>query len=172
MFEGLLWLFPDTALAAWLQSRIDVLCARFGTPRFRAHLTLLGGIGPIDEADAEIRTRELAPRLPPLLLEPTGLHGYDEYFRTLVLDVVDTPALCEARRLAAARFGVPKPAFKPHLSLIYGGITPAMATELASSLSTPWAPEAMATALATSTARGGVPVPAWITGAEAGLRRR
>ena len=103
MFEGSLWLFPDTALAAWLQSRIDVLCARFGTPRFRAHLTLLGGIGPIDEADAEIRTRELAPRLPPLLLEPTGLHGYDEYFRTLVLDVVDTPALCEARRLAEAK---------------------------------------------------------------------
>lgn len=171
MFEGSLWLFPDTALAAWLQSRIDALCTRFDTPWFRAHLTLLGGIGAIDQAVAETRAHELVPRLPPLLLEPLGLHGYDEYFRTLVLDVVDTPALREARRLAAASFGVPNQAFKPHLSLIYGGITPAVATELASSLAQPWAPAVMASALAISTARGGLPVSDWVTGTETALRR-
>ena len=126
---------PDGETRDHLAETIAQLAARLGTTPFAPHVTLLPGLPGPEEGVLE-RARELAAELEPLPIEITGVAGHDAHFRCLFFRVADTPALREAHRRAARRFGrEPDPAFEPHLSLVYGTLAPEVKARLSTDLS-------------------------------------
>lgn len=116
-----LWLVPqqDDAsrrLGDWINS----LARGFGTPTFRPHLTLLGGLeGP--EGEIVRQSTALAQALPHLELRLRGIEGSEEHFRCVFATVEPGPELVQARGRALELFGRHRePAFTPHISLMYG----------------------------------------------------
>lgn len=129
-----LWLSPAGEEARALGRLIDELSARLGTPRFEPHLTLLGGLG-LAEPEAEARAGRLASRLPPLRLALGDLEGEPVFLRCLYAVVEPSAELEAARAEAVAAFGPPTtPGFRPHVSLVYGRLSPDAQAEQARAL--------------------------------------
>jgi hypothetical protein len=119
-----LWLMPDGAAGARLAALIASTAARLGTEPFAPHVTLLPGIDGLEDEVLET-TRRVASGLRPLRVSLRSVEGRDEHFRCVIaLAVADAP-LRAAHAAAARAFGrEPDPAFLPHLSLVYGTLTP------------------------------------------------
>jgi 2'-5' RNA ligase len=117
-----LWLVPEEEAHRRLAAQIADLARRFHTPLFEPHLTLLAGF-ELEPQTARVRTGELAASLAPLRLRLTSLVHEAEYFRAVFFHAEPSPELLDAHRRAAQVFGVaPGPAFRPHLSLLYGDL--------------------------------------------------
>ena len=120
-----LWLMPPPAIGARLAALIQDLSARYGTPAFEPHITLLGGIGG-GEKDIAARSAHLAAATPPLPLRLTTVDQRAEYFQCLFVHVAGTDALARASALARTLFDRTRdPEYMPHLSLMYGEFDPA-----------------------------------------------
>lgn len=120
-----LWLVPEGAWQARLARLIETLARRLGTPAFEPHVTLLGG-APGEEAQALAASAGLARALAPLELRLTSLDALDEYFRCVFVHVAESRELLAAHAAARVAFGAAEPAaFLPHLSLVYGDLSPA-----------------------------------------------
>jgi len=117
-----LWLVPDGPEAQAIAALIGELSARFGTPSFPPHVTLLPGLS----ADAEsvvARSRELAGSLRDLSIRFEGLEHSAEFFRALVVRIAPDLPILDARRRAQMAFPAePAGPFMPHLSLLYGAL--------------------------------------------------
>lgn len=101
---------------------IGELSARFGTPSFPPHVTLLGGLAADPDA-AVARGRELAVVLSDFPVRFEGLEHSAEYFRALVVRVAPDLPILDARRRAQMAFPAePFGPFMPHLSLLYGAL--------------------------------------------------
>jgi 2'-5' RNA ligase len=135
-----LWLVPEGRGAEHLAAAIDSLATRFHGPRFAPHLTLLGGL----DADAHTFTRlpTLAARLAPMPIALDGIEATPDYYRCLFLRAQRTSNLFDAHHYARAIWPQSGPAreLSPHVSLLYGHLSPeqrAEATEKAAELSLP-----------------------------------
>lgn len=129
-----LWLVPEGAVQERLGLLIAELARRHGTPRFEPHVTLLGGL-VLPEAEVLASAQGLARRLGRPCIQLTVPDLSEEYFRCLFVRVEETKSLLAAHALAAQAFGRgARPPFVPHLSLLYGHLTPAAKREALSEL--------------------------------------
>jgi 2'-5' RNA ligase len=119
-----LWLMPEGETGTRFSALIARLAASLGTEPFAPHVTLLAGLLEL-EAEALERAEKLARTLGPLRLRLEGLDGQDEPFRCLFARVETTAPLRAAHAAASRAFlREPDPGFLPHLSLVYGTLSP------------------------------------------------
>jgi 2'-5' RNA ligase len=115
-----LWLVPEEPAREKLAALIDRLSARWKTPSFPPHVTLLAGLEG-REGDVVRRTSEMCRALEPLRLRASRAEATPAFFRCVALRVEETLALLTARAQAAITFSrTDEAAFEPHLSLAYG----------------------------------------------------
>jgi hypothetical protein len=117
-----LWLVPDGPEALAIAALIGELSARFGTPTFAPHVTVLGGLAT-DRDTAVASAGEMAAALPDLSVRFEGLEHSADYFRALVVRIAPDLPILDARRRAQAAFpSEPVGPYVPHLSLLYGNL--------------------------------------------------
>lgn len=119
-----LWMMPPPAVRARFHALIAELSRRVGTPPFEPHLTL-SGIDAATETAAIRPIAALAARLPPLAIRLTDVGTTPAYFRCVFVRAEHTPVLDRAYHAARRALGQAPGEFMPHLSLIYGELTPA-----------------------------------------------
>lgn len=125
------WLKPPPVLSNLTSRLVDEHASELGTARFVPHVTLLGGFAsPSDEA-ALSATRELAKTLRALHLKPTchcvGVQTGKLHYQCVYLRQADDADLHAAHAEARKAFGAPAApgeAYMPHLSIIYGDLSP------------------------------------------------
>jgi 2'-5' RNA ligase len=121
---------PQGRVRKELAALIQRLAGRLGTEVFAPHVTLLPGLAA-PETEVVEGARSLAGDLSPLVLQPVGVDGVDEYFRGLFFRIALDPPLRRTRSSAARRFGGdPEAPFDPHLSLVYGRLEEMVKTDL------------------------------------------
>ena len=113
---------------------IQRLSDRYGAPQFPPHVTLLGGcVGA--RRDVIGKSARLAAAVRPLVLRLEEIGFLDEYLRCLFVHVALTLPLRKAHRAARQAFGRErKPAFMPHLSLLYGNFPRSVKEEIAAEM--------------------------------------
>jgi 2'-5' RNA ligase len=119
-----LWLMPEGQIALRLHELIAKFSREYSTPRFEPHVTL---IGELDMAEAALLTRvkDLASKTPPFDVRFNKVEYLDRYFQCVFIKAEKTRDLMKAHSCACAVFGLKKDqAYMPHLSLIYGHLTP------------------------------------------------
>lgn len=115
-----LWLIPGGVTFVRFDTLIARLAARYGSPRFAPHVTLLGGI-ELPEAEALDRARALAARLAPYTITLGLVGGEDTFFKALFVRAAPESPTLAANALARQVFGIGSDAeYAPHLSLAYG----------------------------------------------------
>jgi len=121
-----LWLLPPDNERERLARLIAELAEANETAAFDPHITLLDNLEG-EEDLIRSRAHELALDLAPLDLRLTNADYLDEFHRALFIHVEDTAALLGARKKARLLFAVGDDReFMPHLSLLYGNLTPAV----------------------------------------------
>ena len=111
---------PRERLAGW----IDRLADRHGGERFPPHVTLLAGVAGA-RRDVLARAAAVAARLEAFLVRLDGVDGRDEHFRCVFARVTPSGQLIAAHETAARAFERgPEPEYFPHLSLLYGSLSP------------------------------------------------
>lgn len=105
-----------------LRAVILKLSREYSTPAFKPHVTLLGRIvGPRREVLA--KSAQLARSMRPLWVQLGALDALDEYYRCLFVRAAKTGPLKKAYRAAQRIFSLEqRPAYMPHLSLMYGDL--------------------------------------------------
>ncbi|MEO6501366.1 MAG: hypothetical protein ABIQ09_05590 [Jatrophihabitantaceae bacterium] len=128
-----LWLQPEQAAAAELDTEIARVAAVHDTAAFASHLTVLG---PVEqEVTVAIAALDrLASQLSPLDVTFLQTRCEDAWQRSLYLAAVADSALRRAFECAARVFAVSTPAFEPHLSLQYSQLPVADKVRLAAEL--------------------------------------
>ena len=129
-----LWLMPTGEVRRRLAETILELSQRYATPAFEPHVTLAEGVvGPVQEVAAKMR--ELARQIQPFTVRLTMVDGLDEYFRCLFVRAAKTYPLMRANDAARKVFCLERqPAFMPHLSLLYGALSPSVKQRIIVSL--------------------------------------
>jgi 2'-5' RNA ligase len=117
-----LWLMPKGVVRRRLAEAIRDLSGKYSSPAFEPHVTLAGSIvGPAREVESKIK--DLARTIAPFTVRLTTAAGLEEYFRCLFIRVAQTHPIMSANKAAREIFRLPKrPAFVPHLSLLYGSL--------------------------------------------------
>ena len=119
-----LWLMPGGQVYRRLHGVILKLSREYSTPAFKPHVTLLGRI-VAPRREVLVKSAQLARSLRPLLIRLGALEGLDEYYRCLFVRAAKTGALKKASRAALRVFSRDeRPAYMPHLSLVYGNLSP------------------------------------------------
>lgn len=120
-----LWLQPDHADHARLQALIDALSARFDSPGFAAHMTLLSPVDGDDESLIPL-LHTLALQNRALIATPRAFEFKPVFYQSCTLTLSATPDLSQLRQNAMQVFATKdKRAFEPHISLAY--LTPQVA---------------------------------------------
>lgn len=120
MAEHSFWLLPAQADARWLDDIVATLAPAFGTPAFRAHVTVQGDIA----ADVGLLREQLrmqAGLCPPWRWQVQALACSEHFFRAFHLALAASPhfdRLCVAASAALGTTTGRSPF--PHLSLAYG----------------------------------------------------
>jgi hypothetical protein len=116
------WLMPNAASERKFSAIVHDLADRFSTPRFKPHLTLLGG-RPFDQADLKRRIAPLIPATAPISRPILDVVIGDAFFRSFyALFAADGALLDLKRRTDRAVIGSESPDFMPHVSLLYGPV--------------------------------------------------
>lgn len=115
-----LWLMPNGHASRVLSGLIRKMSAKFATPSFEPHITLLGEVA-MPEAEVMQRTQQLAKKQKPLtIILQSGVQIGDSYFNALYMKVKVTQSLMELHLRAKEIFEIELPLYTPHLSLLYG----------------------------------------------------
>jgi 2'-5' RNA ligase len=125
---------PTGEVRQRLAAAILDLSREYAAPAFEPHVTLAGGIvGPAREVASKMR--DLARQIPPFTVRLAAVAGLEEYFRCLFVGVATTYPIMKANKLARAVFNLEKrPAFMPHLSLLYGNLPSSVKERIIASL--------------------------------------
>ena len=128
------WLVPTGDVCDRLSLILHRLSARYGSPEFSPHVTLLGScVGPRGELIRQSAC--VAAALRPFVIRLEKVDFLDEYFRCLFVRAALTEPLKRAHRAACQVFGHERePAFMPHLSLLYGDFPQCLKEELIAEL--------------------------------------
>ena len=119
-----LWLMPErnTKTYSFLDQLIRNLAARYQTPIFNSHITLLGGIND-NEQNVREKTQLLAEKLTPYEIQLDEIGTNKTYFQILFYKIKPTHSALNANDIARKVFGINKEKYFPHLSLAYGDLT-------------------------------------------------
>jgi hypothetical protein len=129
-----LWLMPDGTSAERLSALVSSLAARFGTPVFGPHVTLLHGLAADEQTVVGLAAR-VSEHLAGETVSLGPIEGRSEFFRCLYLRVEPAASLRAAHAHAAAAFQVsPDPEYLPHLSLVYGHLDTAEKGDVAAAV--------------------------------------
>ena len=112
-----LWLIPEQRAAEELRRVVEEYAARFGTPRFAPHVTLLSGI--------EVCSPEDFAAWPASRLTATcqGVSQSHDFYRCVVVEIDPSPVMQSLRESAERHFGHRgDDSWRPHLSLVYGDL--------------------------------------------------
>lgn len=120
-----LWWLPPPAVGERLQGVIDALASRLGSPPFRPHVTVEGGLAGAPEALIQTLDATPATRESPLLRQ-VGVGTAASWNRLLYLELERTTPVAMARVEICVALGrtVAPSSFQPHLSLAYGSLPP------------------------------------------------
>jgi len=115
-----LWLMPGGQVYRRLHGVILKLSRENSTPVFKPHVTLLGRIvGPRREVLA--KSAQLARSMRPMRVQLGALGALNDYYRCLFVRAAKTGPLQQTYRAALRTFSLEqRPAYMPHLSLMYG----------------------------------------------------
>ena len=121
-----MWLIPDRGSPAY--RRLDDLITDYArshpdAPDFEPHITLLGGI-ETNEATVVNRTRDLVRGRDPLKLAFGDVSCSTTTYQCVFLLVVPSVPLLELRQAATDSFGRAAELYVPHVSLVYGDLSP------------------------------------------------
>jgi 2'-5' RNA ligase len=119
--EHHLFLLPKGRLADELGTTIQSLAGEHDGPAFQPHVTLLGPIPELEEADVVAKAKEIAKMLNTLELTLGKPAIGDSFFHSVYIEVHVSEELVHAHMLALQAFGMSDDSeYKPHLSLMYG----------------------------------------------------
>ena len=122
-FSYSIWLMPTGTVNEKLSPIISKLSAKYNSPKFQPHVTLIGGFTG-DEQDLINKTEILSKKLKCFVVKLPNVHYLDQFFRSLFICVEKTPELMNAVKVARGVFGLPENKdYIPHLSLMYGDFT-------------------------------------------------
>jgi 2'-5' RNA ligase len=131
-----IWLMPEAAWEQEFSAIVDELATRFSTPRFRPHLTIVGG-RPFDRADLKRRLSAAVAGTAPIEAAILDVAVGDAFFRSFYALFPAEGALRELkRRTDLAVLGAEAAEFMPHVSLLYGPVAPRAKAEAALPLRT------------------------------------
>lgn len=139
-------LLPREALEAAVASGVAADATGTATV-YPPHATLLGGFSGDSEEVLKAKTAALAASIgAPLQVPAAGVQTQELFFQCVYVLCRATPALAAANAAAQAAFGVIKPGYMPHVSLVYGRTSSlggadekaALATRLAADLGLPF----------------------------------
>lgn len=117
-----LWFVPEDPVFEKTSQVIQELSARYSSPNFEPHISLLG-VWEGSESIAAEKAERTAQGLSPFHVRFDSIGSLDYYFRNLFIRLEDSPELTHAYEYAHHVFGIQKPApFMPHLSLYYGNL--------------------------------------------------
>lgn len=117
-----LWLMPSGRVRDRLARVIAELSARYTTPAFEPHITLLSGLGA-PQAGLIEKCASLSRLLEAFDIRLATVEALDEYFRSLFVRVEPAAVLEAANARAGEVFRVKESrSFLPHLSLLYGDL--------------------------------------------------
>ncbi|TYZ57158.1 hypothetical protein PybrP1_004153 [[Pythium] brassicae (nom. inval.)] len=125
-----LWAAPEPQAERGIAEMIHASAQRLQTPSFLPHMTLLGGISGVNEADAVEKTKQLAEAMHVLAPEIRKVASKDLYFQCVFLLLQLSDELADAYR-AAKQDNVE---FMPHISLVYGELNEATKEEVVAAL--------------------------------------
>jgi 2'-5' RNA ligase len=133
-----LWLVPRDADASRYRVIIQRLAGQLGTPQFGPHITLLAPVEACPIQTLNEAVRELATRVPPLVVHLTCAAAGHEYFRCVYALCAKDEALVAAHAAAVEALrgyhsALPSD-FMPHLSFVYGDLTPDQRSATAAAL--------------------------------------
>jgi 2'-5' RNA ligase len=132
------WLIPAEPAQSFFQRMIDNLARRYDAPVFEPHVTI--HVGADDPAAAETALREAAHKCTLIRLTPRGIDHSDEFIKTLFVQFAMNPELRHINDvLRKEADDSSKYQVKPHLSLLYKNLPAPTRTELASSITVPFA---------------------------------
>ena len=115
-----LWLAPAGAMYERLGGVLSELSARYESPQFDPHLTLLGRLEGEEGALVD-RAHQLARVLHPFEIRLKEPSYEAQHFRCLFLPAEPSPSILDAHQRATQIFNAqPTSAFDPHVSLLYG----------------------------------------------------
>ncbi|MET0384457.1 MAG: hypothetical protein ABW321_00790 [Polyangiales bacterium] len=138
------WLLPGEPERTRLLSTITELARQQGAPSFVPHVTLLSGVGELEEWQAKLGS--LMPQLSRVTARVSGVGHSERLFKTLYLQLEAADALCTLQRQVAQLLGQDY-VFDPHLSLLYRAALPISEREaLAATVARP--PQLCGTSLA------------------------
>lgn len=121
---------PSREVSARLQSVISCLSARYHTPSFEPHVTLLGGVVG-SEGEIVSKTADLASIVRRYSIELGDVAHSDAYFKCLFLMARETDEVMRANLDARKAFNRSNdPAYMPHLSLMYGDFATEMKEQM------------------------------------------
>lgn len=129
-----IWLTPTGEVYRKLAEIISQLSKKYSTPNFEPHLTLIGDlIGSEEEIIS--KTLKLAEQLKPFEIKLKKADYFDEYFKCLFIRAGKTKEVIEANNIAREAFNLePNPEYMPHLSLMYGDLSPEIKEEILTDL--------------------------------------
>jgi len=120
-----IWLLPPDEVRERFARLIHELAQANDTDAFDPHITLMDGLSG-DETQIRNSAHEIALGLAPLDVRLTDADYLDEFHRALFVRVEPSAALSAAHRMARSLFAAQENReFIPHMSLLYGNLTPA-----------------------------------------------
>lgn len=126
-----LWLGPDpdTSEYVMLDQIIQRVAGIYGTPLFKPHVTLLGGIKG-DEEYIRKKTRAIAAKIAPYDIELGELGSNGTASQILFSRVEKRGPVLAAYDIAQKEFELDKGPYFPHLSFVYNQLTPVQVSEI------------------------------------------
>jgi 2'-5' RNA ligase len=114
-----LWIIPSSSLKKSLDEIILKLAEKYKSPKFEAHMTLLGDIDSDEETIIQ-KTKRFASKIKTFPLELGEISFSTTYFQSVFVRVKSTAKLLDANLKAKRIFRMDNNVFMPHISLLYG----------------------------------------------------
>jgi 2'-5' RNA ligase len=123
-----IWLMPEGDVLDKFSKLIIKISDKYNSPKYKPHVTLLGGLVGFTKEEVMSKASELAESIEPFKITLTEVtyptsypNDHEAYYRSLYILAERAEPLMEANELARKMFGregdLP---FNPHLSIMYG----------------------------------------------------
>lgn len=118
-----LWLMPRNEVSLFLKNIIESLAIELDAPLFEPHVTVAGGIFPV-EPDINEKLKKLADESEPMTLSLKETDFRDSLYRSLFIHIAPNDALLSLRERCLREFKLEHKPYMPHISLMYKRMSP------------------------------------------------